>query len=253
MKTHRTMITQFSLPPGRIQTGLFLMLAFTGLAMLSPVAGQTEELISHSRVREEVDKTYENMQSMVANFTIQTNEGNRGRSMSGRVYFKKPDLVRYEFSNPAGNLIVSDGRIMWYYIRRLNVVGRQELDLDRRNASGNPVFSDDPVAGIRRLFVKYHFHFDTPEQPREIGGERFFVFDMEQREKIGGYEKIKLYIDADTYIVKKAEASDGYGKSTTISFSNVQLDGNLEGRLFQYQPDDRTRVVPNPFVKPDEE
>lgn len=206
---------------------------------------------SHAEVARKVQQTFEELDQFTANFEITTREGSRSRSLDGRVYFQKPGKIRYEFSRPAGNLIVSDGRIMWFYIRRLNAVGKQELTLKKQNASGRDIFTADPQSGLKRLFRKYHYSFDTPEQPREVNGGRFFILDMEQREKIGGYERIKLFVDAESYLVKRAEAADGYGKETTITFSDMNTQRKLEGKLFQYQPDDGVRVVLNPLVKED--
>ncbi len=206
---------------------------------------------SHAEVARKVQKTFEDLDHFTASFDMTTREGSRSKSLSGRVYYQKPGKIRYEFSRPAGNLIVSDGRIMWFYIRRLNAVGKQELTLKKQNASGRDIFTADPQSGLKRLFRKYHYSFDTPEQPRDVNGGRFFILDMEQREKIGGYERIKLFVDAESYLVKRAEAADGYGKETTITFSDMNTQRKLEGKLFQYQPDDGVRVVLNPLVKED--
>jgi outer membrane lipoprotein-sorting protein len=206
---------------------------------------------SHAEVAREIQKAFESMDQFTARFAISTKEGGRVKNMSGQIYYQKPGKVRYEFSQPQGNLIVSDGRIMWFYIRRLNAVGKQELTLEKKNASARDVFTADPTSGLKRLFRKYHYRFDTPEQPRQFDEGTFFVLDMEQREKIGGYERIRLYVDAKSYLVRRAEASDGYGKQTTISFSGMNTSRKLEGKLFQYQPDDSVRVVLNPLVKED--
>ncbi len=206
---------------------------------------------SHAEVARAVQKTFEGAEQFSARFSISTKEGGRVKNMSGRLYYQKPGKIRYEFSQPAGNLIVSDGRIMWFYIRRLNAVGKQELTLKKKNASNRDVFTADPSSGLKRLFRKYHYRFDTPEQPRKFNDGTFFVLDMEQREKIGGYERIRLFVDSESYLVRRAEASDGYGKQTSISFSDINTSRKLEGKLFQYQPDDGVRVVLNPLVKED--
>ena len=217
-----------------------------------PAAGEGErDFESHAEVAREVQKKFDELNQFTASFQITTKDGGRVKNMSGRVYYQKPGKIRYEFSQPAGNLIVSDGRIMWFYIRRLNAVGKQELTLKKKNASNRDVFTADPTNGLKRLFRKYHFYFDIPEQPRNFDDGTFFVLDMDQREKIGGYEHIRLFIDPKTYLVQRAEASDGYGKQTSIRFSNINTGQPLDGTLFQYQPDDGVRVVLNPLVKED--
>ena len=108
---------------------------------------------------------------------------------------------------------------MWFYIKRLNTVGKQDLTLKKKKPSGQPVFRSLPLTGVRHLFQKYHYHFDSLEQPRKEDKGVFFILDMEQREKIGGYELIKLYIGAKDYLIRKAVGDNGYGKVTTLVFS----------------------------------
>lgn len=216
-----------------------------------PAADGERQWHSHAEVARAVQKAFDSAEQFSASFRITTKDGGRVKNMSGRVYYQKPGKIRYEFSQPTGNLIVSDGRTMWFYIRRLNAVGKQELTLKKKNASNRDIFTADPTSGLKRLFRKYHYRFDVPEQPRKFNDGTFFVLDMEQREKIGGYEQIRLFVDSENYMVRRAEASDGYGKRTSISFSDVNTERKLEGKLFQYQPDEGVRVVLNPLVKED--
>lgn len=182
---------------------------------------------------------------------MQTNDGKKSTTMSGHCYYQKPGKIRYEFDQPNGNLIVSDGRILWVFIKRLGAVGKQDLTLKKKNESDSDIFSTTPGPGLSRLFRKYHYKFDKPQQPRKFDDGTFFVLEMEQREKIGGYETILLYIDPSNYLIRKAEATDSYGKRTVISFSAIELDPQLEGKLFQYQPEDNIRIVLNPLVSED--
>lgn len=230
-----------------------------GLALALPVVGVLQadppdhNWNSPQRLRESVEARFADLQTFTADFRITTVEGNRSSSMSGTLYYQKPGRLRYEFSQPAGNLIVSDGEIMWYYIRRANIVGQQSLTLNTENESQRPIFSEDPGPGVSRLFDKYHYRFLGTAQPRAEFGGRYFVLDLDQRERTGGYQKIVLYVDAETYMIHRAEADDGYGKKTSVVFSNIRVNPQLEGRLFQYSPPDNVRVVPNPFVREDAE
>jgi outer membrane lipoprotein carrier protein len=49
-------------------------------------------------------------------------------------------------------------------------------------------------------------------------------------------------------LIKKAVATDGFGRVTSIKFSSQKVNPPLEGKLFQFHPDDSMRVVFNPLV-----
>ena len=222
--------------------------ALAGSILLMAGLSAQEKRVSHADVARSVMSVYEKMGTYSAGFQITTQEGGSARAMSGQCFYKGPGKIRFDFDNPAGNLIVSDGRTMWVYIRRLNAVGKQDLRLQKKDESGKNIFQDTAGPGVSRLFRKYHYRFDKPEQPRNEDGSSFFVLDMDQREKTGGYEKIKLFVDASTYLIRKAVASDNQGKTTTLTFRNATVNPPLEGKLFQYDPPEAVRVVPNPLV-----
>ena len=235
-----------SLTKGRI-ANLRLVSAFIVIIIGTPATGQEHNWHSHAEVARKVVQVFEEMKSYRADFSITTVDGKRTRSMRGTCYYQKPDRVRFSFQEPAGDFILSDGKTLWVYVRRENAVGRQDLELDVKNENNKPVFTT-AGPGLARLFRKYHYRFDTVKQPKTLDGRDVFVMDMEQREKIGGYEKIRLFIDAKSYLIHRAEASDGYGKQTTITFANQKTGIPLEGKLFHYEPGDNVRVVSNPLV-----
>lgn len=231
----------------RMQNRLFALVLLVSVLVSAAIFGQ-EKRISHADVARSVMQVYEKMQSYQSQFNISTNDNGTVRAMSGLNYYKAPGKIRFEFDNPAGNLIVSDGKTMWVYIRRLNAAGRQDLRLQKKDESGKSIFQDTAGPGVSRLFRKYHYRFDGADQPRKEDGVNVFVLQMDQREKTGGYQQIKLFIDAESYLIRKAIANDGQGKVTTLTFRGGQINPALEGKLFQYEPAESVRVVPNPLV-----
>ncbi|MFN3247574.1 MAG: LolA family protein, partial [Leptonema sp. (in: bacteria)] len=102
--------------------------------------------------------------------------------------------------------------------------------------------------GVKHLFNDYHYKFDDINQPKEIDGKKYYVLDLEQKVKIGGYEKMRLFINADNFFIEKSIAEGSFGTKTTIEFSNIETNIELEGKLFQYTPPDNVRIVLNPLV-----
>ena len=156
--------------------------------------------------------------------------------------------MSFDFSSPAGNRIVSDGKTMWIKIARLNAVGKQDLTLQPKEGNKD-IFSVAPGPGLKRLFKRYHYKFDKIDQPRDVDGRPCYVLDMEQKEKVGGFEHILLFVDAEKFLVYKAVATDGSGETTTIVLKNIRTDIQLEGKVFQFQPDDNDQIVANPLVE----
>lgn len=208
---------------------------------------------SPSEVVKKIKKKFSDVNSYSADFRITTKEGKKTRSMNGTCLYKKPGKIRYDFASPAGDAIVSDGKTLWIYIKRLQAVGKQDLTLDKETKSG-AVFTSSSPEGLNRLFRKYHYKFDNTKQPRKIDPKdsaEYFVLALDQREKIGGFEKMTLYVDSSSYLIRKAEAVDGRGKETTIQFSNMDLNREIEDGIFNFHISGNAKIVNNPLVSED--
>ncbi|TGK00914.1 outer membrane lipoprotein carrier protein LolA [Leptospira semungkisensis] len=204
---------------------------------------------SPSEVVKKVRKNFSDLQSYKADFMIQTEANKKVTTKKGVCYYKKGGKIKYEFSDPAGDEIVSDGKTLWIFIKRLNAAGKQDLTLNKSNKSG-PIFSPATEEGLSRIFRKYHYKFDSIEQPQisQKDNRKYFVLALEQREKIGGYETMILSVDAETYFIKKAVASDGRGKVTTVEFFGVDRNADIEDGVFNFRPDGNSKIVNNPLV-----
>jgi outer membrane lipoprotein-sorting protein len=208
---------------------------------------------SPSEVVKKVKKKFTDIKSYSADFRVTTVEGKNTRNMNGTCLYKKDGKIRYDFASPEGDAIVSDGKTLWIYIKKLGAVGKQDLELDKKNTSG-PVFTSASPEGLNRLFRKYHYKFDTTTQPRRIDEKdptEYFVLALDQREKIGGFEKMTLYIDSNSYLVRRATAYDGRGKETNISFTNMDLNREIEDGLFNFHISGNAKIVNNPLVSED--
>ncbi len=204
---------------------------------------------SPSEVVKQVKKKFNDLNSYKANFQIQTVSNRKSKNMRGVCLYKKGGRIRYQFSDPSGDEIVSDGKTLYIYIARLNAVGKQDLTLNKSNKSG-PIFSSFTDEGLSRIFRKYHYKFDSIEQPQTSSkdGRKYFVLNLEQREKIGGFETMLLYVDAETYFIQKAVASDGRGKETTVEFSNLEINPDLEDGQFNFHIGGNAKIINNPLV-----
>src|SRR5262249_49572048 len=69
-----------------------------------------------TKVAERVDKHYNNLKSMRAQFTETYNGAGTSRSESGTLWLKQPGKMRWEYMEPRKKLFVSDGKTAWFYL-----------------------------------------------------------------------------------------------------------------------------------------
>ncbi len=204
---------------------------------------------SPSEVVKKIKKKYSEIKTIAADFQINTVNNKKTTNMKGTCQFKNPGKIRYDFAQPNGDTIVSDGKTLWIFIKKIGAVGKQDLEIQKNNNSGEPIFQAASGTGLSRIFRKYHYKFDSINQPQKgEDGKDYFVLALEQREKIGGFENMTLFIDANEYLIKKAIGRDSRGKESTIQYSNIQIDTEIEDGVFNYHISGNAKIVNNPLV-----
>ena len=63
-----------------------------------------------------VDRHYNGLQSLQADFTESYRGAGISRTESGTLWLKRPGRMRWEYSTPRTKLFVSDGRTAWFYV-----------------------------------------------------------------------------------------------------------------------------------------
>ena len=179
-------------------------------------------------------RAYEQINSMRADFQQvlrNTLLGSTARS-SGTLYQRSPDRFLMEFSDPEGDIIVSDGSNFWLYFPSTNP--RQVLRT-RRGSQGLDLqsqFIGDPVERFR---ATYHGR----ETDR---GRTTHVLTLVPREPLG-YEKLKVWIDAEDHLVRKFELTEGNGVVRHFTLSDLTLNPNLPDSLFEFTPPAGATVI----------
>jgi outer membrane lipoprotein-sorting protein len=200
------------------------------------------DFITVSDVVKKVRKRFSEIDSYQAKFTIHSTKMGKTRHQTGILKYKAPNRLLIQFFQPSGQKIVSNGSMMWIYIPSLNVVAEQDL-----KSGDQGLFGSGTKSGLRRLFSKYHYRFDSKEQPEEADGEKYYTLFLKQKESRSGYKHLKLWVNSD-YMIQKAEGKTTTGKQVTISFSNISTDVRHPSGIFKFDIPPRARVIKNPMI-----
>lgn len=220
--------------------GFLFLVLITGAGKL-----QADKFLHPSDVVKEIQKRFKNTKSYSANFSLNIKENNKSRTSRGKVYFKGGGKLHFDFSNPPGDKIISDGKKMWVYVNRLRAVGVQDLKYKK---NGKSIYNTTSYEGLVRLFERYHYRFDEVNQPRNEKGKEYFILDLKEKVSSGGYEKLKLYVDPSTYQIEHVSAWSASGRTVELSFSNIDRDDSISDDLFQFKVTDNLKVVENPLT-----
>ena len=199
------------------------------------------DFVTVGDVVKQIQANFGKLRSYQANFNITSTRGGRPSTQTGTVKYKSPDKLLIEFSNPAGQRIVSDGKTMWIYIPAMRVVAEQDL------RSGGDVPAPT-ASGLRRLFSRYHYRFAGKDQPEpQKTGDPLYTLQLRQKETRSGYRSMKLWVNKD-YMIVRAQCETSTGKTVEISFSNIKTNVDFQNALFRFEMPQGARTIKNPMV-----
>jgi outer membrane lipoprotein carrier protein len=215
------------------------MLATVSLAA-SPVRGRAEVLAQKATVAqpaelktllERLQRHYQQTDSFSASFkeTV-ARVGAPPQDRSGTVYFHKPGRVRFEFSDPQPETIVSDGELLYDYDPGLN----QVMETPLKNAIKTQAVAAF-LLGVGNL--DRDFTASRPASPADDGLTHLLLTP-----KRGG-DVIEIGLEPRTLNIASLRLEDALGNITTITFSDIVLNAAIEISRFEFKPPAGADVV----------
>jgi outer membrane lipoprotein-sorting protein len=180
---------------------------------------------------------YEGLRSMRADFTmVVENPLLRSRTTSrGTLYQRRPDRILLDFSEPEGDIIVSDGTYFWVYYPSANA--DQVLRSPAAQGSAGGVDLQAQFIGDPTERFEYTMH-----GTEDVAGRRAHVFTLVPRER-AGYRQLKVWIDAEDSLVRRFELTELNGSVREFALSNLQRNPTIPDERFTFTPPANARVV----------
>jgi outer membrane lipoprotein carrier protein len=186
------------------------------------------------QVLDRLQRHYRDTNSFKAKFNEEiATVGAPKRQRQGTVSFRKPGRMRWEFSDPEKQTIVSDGETLYSYDPDLNQVVETPLKHALKSSSATSF-----LLGIGNINRDFKAAFANPPTPTGL-------VDLILDAKTGGY-KIEIGLDPSTYNLMTLTLTDQLGDVTKIAFSDVRDNVELPDSDFAFNAPAGADVVTAP-------
>ena len=155
---------------------------------------------------------------------------------TGAVYLKKGGKLRWEYTQPTPQEIVSDGKTLWVYTPTLNQVNVAPAP----EALAGPAGSF--LIGLGKLREHFGVRFLNPVQPRD--GDGNVVLDLAPKQPLPTLARLILSIDPRSWEVRKAVVYDQFENTVTMRFTKMTLNSGLADSLFTFTAPKGVATVP---------
>src|SRR5882762_225272 len=154
----------------------------------------------------------------------------------GTVYLKKGGKLRWEYTEPTAQEIVSDGKKLWVYTPRLN----QANVGDAPAALAGPAGSF--LAGLGRLRAEFNVRFLNPAQPKDAEGN--WVLDLTPKQPLPTLSRLILSLEPKGWEARKAIVHDQFDNTVTMKFTKLVVNSGLPDKTFSFVAPKGVAIVP---------
>ncbi len=151
----------------------------------------------------------------------------------GSVIFEKPGKMSWRYTNN-GNRVVSDGKLVKVYEKENKQMYEQPLD-----KSQYPAALSFLVGGGN---LKTSFKF-TKRDAKTMSFEGGYVLVGDPVEASPSYQSIILYVDANTFQVRRVLLLDAQGNRNRFDFLNPEINTKTPTGEFNFTPPPGTQVI----------
>ncbi|NJD10440.1 MAG: outer membrane lipoprotein carrier protein LolA [Gemmatimonadetes bacterium] len=204
-------------------------------AVAQPATGAPGD--SATRILERAAARYAALNSLQADFAMTyENPLLRSRSNgSGTLYQKRPDRLLLRFSEPAGDVILSDGRYFWVYYPSVDAAQVLRTQASPDASAGVDLqaqFLGDPTR-------RFSYALEGEEA---VNGRPAWRLTLKPRESLG-YRELRVWIDQRDDLAHRFEITEENGSIRRFELRNPRLNGALPDALFQFDVPAGARVV----------
>jgi outer membrane lipoprotein carrier protein len=211
----------------------YILIAFFGLAM-ECYALSLDELITR------LQGNYDQITDIQARFSQEyiNKSFNQVKRAEGRVYFKKPGMMRWKYRKPVRQEMVSDGSILWFYQPEDNQVIVGEISKTIRAKTPTAFLSGE--GNLRR-----DFRILSPKGESQRDGP-WYLLELAPIEPQVDIQRLVLRVDTKSFLIVQTEIYDAFENVNRTHFSGIKVNRNLPDSLFTFIIPPGTQVLRSP-------
>lgn len=183
-----------------------------------------------------ISEYYANIMDYEADMEITAGSQN----MSAKVSFKKPNLLRIDFSRPETQVILFNGNLLTIYLPGSSSVLTQSVSKDSGAAGGANLATPQGLNLMSRYYlISYEekntaVTLDDLEKNPNGSSEMVIKLLLSRRNASEGFRNIVLSINPTTKLIRRVEATTPANETFRFTFYNYALNQNIPDARFIY-------------------
>lgn len=239
------MIKKQSRGSGKILIFRKLHLYIFLLTVLSALPSGAQEITTAENFFDKISENYSDIKDYIASVSITLEK----EAMEGTLYYKNPNLLRIDFSNPPEQVLVTDGSKLTVYIPQYRVVMSQTLK-KRSSAAIAAMASRQGLLLLKRNYSIAFFGSQNLAPLDDTSKELVTKLNLTWRSSDEGFRELILSVNAKGLIRRIEAVTIGYQK-ILFDFRDIRINQNIPDARFKYDPPASANVLENFLFDPE--
>jgi outer membrane lipoprotein carrier protein len=150
----------------------------------------------------------------------------------GQLFVRRPGKMRWEYTAPEPQIIITDGINLWIY---------RPLDKQVMTGKAPAFFGDGKGAGFLADIRQVRQGFVVEQEKSEMAGE--YRLRLTPRQKTPDVTAVHLTISADTFIITDVVTVNAYGDETWIKLKDYRFNQDFDNEVFSFDIPPGTDVL----------
>lgn len=226
----------------KLKIVLFFILFSGGFAAVSVSA---QEILTATDYFDSISEQYGAVNDYQADITITRGE----EEMTGTLFYKSPNLLRIDFTEPEEQVLAVDGRQLTIYLPQHSVIMQQELN---RHSSAT-IAAMASNQGLHLLKSNYSIaYLEGPEPvPLEEGSREMVTkLKLEWRTTNAGFRQLELSVGENGLIRRIIGVTLDY-EDLQFDFENLVINRGIPDARFDYESPASANVFDNFLFEPE--
>jgi outer membrane lipoprotein-sorting protein len=198
------------------------------LILFVPGLLSAQEIQTAENYFDEVSARYGKIQDYTATISITQGE----TVMTGKLYYKNPNLLRIDFTDPEDQVLVTNGTELTIYIPRYEVILVQKLRRRSQAALAN-MASEQGLHLLKKNYGVAYLSGPGLVALEEGSDEQVRKLKMESRSTAEGFRQIVLAVGRTGLIRRITGVTIGY-EEFVLDLTDIIVNQNIPDTRFEY-------------------
>ena len=191
-------------------------------------ASFSQSILTASEFFKSVSDFYGTIQDYEADTDILVGSGG---AMRGKVSFKRPEMLRIDFSQPDGQTILFNGETLVIYLPGSSAILQQTV-----SGSGAAAATPEGLSLMRRYYTVAYESGQTPVPLDEDSDEMVVNLILRRRSASEAFSRMLVSVDPASLLIRRIVATTPADLDYVFYFSNYSLNTGISEQRFIYDP-----------------